>query len=200
MKRKAFFLALLAALSLSMLIGTAALSQDTELNGELVRLRVIAASDSEEDQRVKLAVRDAVLEKIGVMSMKSAEEAVQTLRGALPDLAACAQSALQEAGKKEAVQVRLCTEEYPVRDYGSFSLPAGEYVSLQVRIGEAEGQNWWCVIYPGLCHASDAGHFHQAAEAAGFTDGQICLMTQDSTQVQFRFKFLEILQKIKNFF
>ena len=200
MKRKLFGCMLLLALSVSALVGSVRLSGDAALNGHLVRLHVIASSDSPEDQAVKLKVRDAILKEIDRMSFESIEEAVQTLSGHLEELGASAQKALRQEGISQRVQVRLCTEEYPVRDYGTFSLPAGEYVSLQVKLGEAQGQNWWCVVYPGLCHATNDEAFFQAAEAAGLSDGQIRLMRLDSSQVQFRFKLLELLQKIKNFF
>lgn len=200
MKRKYVSLILFFALCLSLLIGSAQLARDSQLNEKLVRLHVIAASDSEEDQRVKLLVRDAVLEKIDSMQLLTTHQAIETLRTSLDLLAETAREVLHREGFADDVQVRLCTEQYPMRQYGSFSLPAGEYVSLQIRLGEAEGQNWWCVVYPGLCHACDEGVFAQAAEAAGFSDGQIRLMTLDSKTVQFRFKLLELVQKLKNFF
>lgn len=200
MKRKHVSLILFFALCLSLLIGSAQLARDSQLNEKLVRLHVIAASDSEEDQCVKRLVRDAVLEKIDSMQLLTTQQAIDTLRASLASLAETAQEVLHREGFADDVQVRLCTEQYPVRQYGSFSLPAGEYVSLQIRLGEAEGQNWWCVVYPGLCHACDEGVFAQAAEAAGFSDGQIRLMTLDSKTVQFRFKLLELVQKLKNFF
>jgi len=200
MKRKHVSLILFSALCLSLLIGSAQLARDSQLNEKLVRLHVIAASDSEKDQRVKLLVRDAVLEKIDSMQLLTTQQAIDTLCASLASLAETAQEVLHREGFADDVQVRLCTEQYPMRQYGSFSLPAGEYVSLQIRLGEAEGQNWWCVVYPGLCHACDEGVFAQAAEAAGFSDGQIRLMTLDSKTVQFRFKLLELVQKLKNFF
>ena len=200
MNRKHVSLILFFALCLSLLIGSAQLARDSQLNEKLVRLHVIAASDSEEDQRVKRLVRDAVLEKIDSMQLLTTQQAIDTLRASLASLAETAQEVLHREGFADDVQVRLCTEQYPMRQYGSFSLPAGEYVSLQIRLGEAEGQNWWCVVYPGLCHACDEGVFAQAAEAAGFSDGQIRLMTLDSKTVQFRFKLLELVQKLKNFF
>ncbi|MBE6954533.1 MAG: stage II sporulation protein R [Ruminococcaceae bacterium] len=200
MKGRILSLALALAVSLSILVGSVQLSRDAKLTEQVVRLHVIAASDSAEDQRLKLIVRDAILKRVNAMSFGSTEDAVQRLGASLDELARTAQQALQQEGIRDKVEVRLCTEQYPVRHYGTFSLPAGEYVSLQIQLGEAEGKNWWCVVYPGLCHACDEGLFEEAAEAAGFSDGQIRLMTLDNKPVQFRFKLLELLQKIKNFF
>lgn len=200
MKRNLLVFLLLGAVCFSLLLGSAQLSRDTQLNGSLVRLHVIAASNSPEDQRVKLLVRDAILQQVDAMDLQSMDQAVQVLGEAVPVLAETAREVLHREGFRYAVQAALCTEEYPRRDYGTFSLPAGEYVSLQIRLGEAEGQNWWCVVYPGLCHACDEGVFRLAAEAAGLSDGQIRLMQVDTSNVQFRFKILEWLQRIKNFF
>lgn len=200
MKRNLLVFLLLGAVCFSLLLGSAQLSRDTQLNGSLVRLHVIAASNSPEDQRVKLLVRDAILQQVDAMDLQSMDQAVQVLGEAVPVLAETAREVLHREGFRYAVQAALCTKEYPRRDYGTFSLPAGEYVSLQIRLGEAEGQNWWCVVYPGLCHACDEGVFRQAAEAAGLSDGQIRLMQVDTSNVQFRFKILEWLQRIKNFF
>ncbi len=194
-------LSVLAGLTAGLTLGAAVLAQGQSLSGSLVRLHVIAASDSQEDQQVKLQVRDAVLAALPeALPDESAEQAVEELRGALPALAQAAQTALQAAGRQEPVTVRLCAEEYPARDYGSFALPAGEYVSLQVRIGAAEGQNWWCVVYPSLCTAASSEELEAAAEAAGFSDGQLRFMTVDSKSVRFRFKLLEWFQKLHVYF
>ena len=200
MKQKLMIMALLTAISVSLLAGSAQLAQGAELNGQLVRLHVIAASDSQEDQCVKLIVRDAILEAVDRYACSNMEEAIRTMRANVDSLAGIAQQTLLREGINQRVEVRLCTERYPQRCYGTFSLPAGEYVSLQVRIGAAEGQNWWCVVYPALCHACDEGMFREAAQAAGFSDGQIRLMSMEHSKVQFRFKIFEILQKLKNFF
>ena len=201
MKRKLVLLSLLLGLAASLVMGGAVLAQQEELSGELIRLHVIAASDEPEDQARKLLVRDAVLEALAQQPQaQSVDEAAEQLRAVLPELAMTASEALEAAGERESVSVRLCTESYPTRDYGTFALPAGDYASLQVVIGEGAGHNWWCVVYPSLCSAATSAQAVEAAEAAGFDNDTLQYLTVDSTSVRFRFKFLEIWQKIKNFF
>lgn len=200
MKRNIICISFLLSLCFSLLIGTAQLSRDMALTGEVVRLHVIAASDTYHDQRIKLLVRDAVLSQIDAMGLQSSEQAVARMKDSLMDLAICAQQVLRREGMEQSVQVRLCTEVYPMREYGEFALPSGEYMSLQIRIGSAQGHNWWCVVYPNLCYAADGGEFVQVAQAAGLTDAQIRLMTVDTSQIQFRFKLLELIQKLRSVF
>ncbi len=195
MRKRILSILLLLSLCLSLLVGAAQLKEDLALAGQLVRLHVIAASDSKEDQREKLLVRDAVLQQLQNFQPENLDQAIDLLHTALPKLAETAQQALSD---EKNVTVSLETETYPKRDYGTFSLPAGEYISLKVMIGEAEGQNWWCVVYPALCHAIDAGEFEETAAEAGLSQDQIRLVT--GKDVIFRFKFLEILQKLKDFF
>lgn len=201
MKRKLMLLSLLLGLAASLVTGAAALAQQGKLSGELIRLHVIAASDDPADQARKLLVRDAVLEALAQQPQaESAEEAAVQLRAVLPELAETASAALEEAGHAEAVSVRLCTESYPTRDYGTFALPAGEYASLQIVIGEGAGHNWWCVVYPSLCTAATSAQVYEAAEAAGFDEDELHFLQVDTASVRFGFKFLEIWQKIKSFF
>lgn len=115
----------------------------------LIRLHVLAASDSAQDQAQKLAVRDAVLSAAQNMLQECTDytQAYSILSERLCEIESAAASAAEGA----PVCAALGTEEYPDRDYGAFSLPKGEYMSLRVGIGEAQGHNWWCVVYPSLC-------------------------------------------------
>lgn len=119
----------------------------------LVRLHVLAQSDSEADQAFKLRVRDAVLQTAREMlcECKSYEEARKIISERLGDIANSAQTA---AGSVPT-QTSLLKEHYPARDYGAFTLPEGNYTSLKVTIGAGEGRNWWCVVYPTLCMPED---------------------------------------------
>ena len=103
-------------------------------------------------------------------------------------LAAAAQAALPEP---KPVELRLCREHYPTRNYETFALPAGEYCSLQVRIGQAEGRNWWCVVYPALCRSAEGICWEEAAETAGFSDGQLRLIRVEPGRVRYRLKIAE---------
>lgn len=127
-----------------------------KLPDRLIRLHVLAASDSASDQADKLAVRDAVLAAVSpaLQDCCSRAEAVSCVRALLPEVETAAQSTLRTLGSAESVTVTLSEEAYPVRSYDSFALPAGSYVSLRVAIGEGAGHNWWCVVFPPLCLAA----------------------------------------------
>lgn len=148
-KLKVWELSLLISLCLSLCVGTWAQAQQSEISGGLIRLHVIAVSDDAEEQAIKLRVRDRVLEYLApkLENAKDSEGAQKVIERELDGIARAAQSAAQ--GRK--VSVTLSDEQYPTRDYGSFILPAGTYCSLRVILGEGEGHNWWCVVFPPLC-------------------------------------------------
>ena len=174
--------------------GAAEAKTAQDLSAQLVRLHVIAASDSDRDQAEKLQVRDAVLRELGHLQAGSAEEAETIIREKLAALAAAAQAALPEP---KLVELRLCREHYPTRNYATFALPAGEYCSLQVRIGQAEGRNWWCVVYPALCRSAEGICWEEAAETAGFSDGQLRLIRVEPGRVRYRLKIAEWLDALR---
>ena len=146
-------LALLLALAVTILWGAASLGQQEELGRKVIRLHVIANSDSPEDQALKLRVRDRVLARAQEILEQSAdmEQAEQALTAALPELTREARETLAAEGCAQPVQARLEPAEFPTKDYDGFSLPAGKYLALRVIIGQGAGQNWWCVLYPSLC-------------------------------------------------
>ena len=120
---------------------------------DVLRLRVIARSDSEEDQAAKLAVRDAVLalipDRLG--DCASCEEAEAEIFAMGDEIAKAAEETLAGMGESFPVTLSLGREWSPRRDYGSAVLPAGMYRTLRVTIGKGEGHNWWCVLFPGIC-------------------------------------------------
>lgn len=165
----------------------------------VIRLHVLAVSDSAEDQAVKLQVRDHILSCLapvldGVTERAEAEVLVQE---SLEMLQNSADSFLREQGRDETVQVTLTEENYPAREYDAFSLPAGEYLSLRVILGEGEGQNWWCVLFPSVCSRFAAAHTETLYREAGFTPEQYRMITHtDKTPYQVRFRLLEIWEEL----
>lgn len=170
---------------------TALAAEQRTLASKLVRLHVIANSDSERDQELKLIVRDAVL---GLTANISEDE----LDGSLDDIRAAAESALRDNGCYSPVRVLLGYEEYGTREYDSFTLPAGVYRSLRVEIGDAVGHNWWCVLFPPLCFAS-AEEVSELASAAGISEEAVELITEDGQDVQIRFRLLELMRELAHF-
>lgn len=119
----------------------------------VVRLHVLANSDSREDQALKLQVRDAVVQAAAgwLDSAATTEEALAAARARLPALEEVARRTVQEAGYDYPVEVELTRMYFTTRQYDTVTLPAGTYDAVRVTIGAGAGQNWWCVVYPPLC-------------------------------------------------
>ena len=146
---KIFETSLLFALCASLCVGTWANARHDTLSGSLLRLHVVAVSDDEREQEIKLNVRDSVLDylKPKLSDIKSSAESRELIINELEGIAAAA----AEASEGRQVTVSLGREFYPTRSYGDFALPAGEYESLRIVLGEGQGHNWWCVVFPPLC-------------------------------------------------
>ena len=171
-------------------------SAQKSLAGKLIRLHVVANSDSAADQARKLQVRDAVL-ACAQQALADAEDPRAALAEALPALQQAAQERLRALGDGSPVTVTLCKERFPTRAYETFSLPAGVYESLRVRIGSAQGHNWWCVVFPALCMSAGMDELELAAQAAGMTQGEVRLITGEDAGFELKFRTLELLQKLK---
>ena len=178
---------------------------EAELYDSVIRLHVLANSDSEEDQALKLTVRDAVLEKTKTLleNVDSREQAEAVLRQNLPVIEQTAKDALRAAGAENTAAVDLGQEHYPTREYESLAFPAGEYLSLRVMIGEAEGQNWWCVLFPPLCLTAATAQSKQETEtvclSAGLTGEQYRMIADtEETKYKLRFKILEVAEELFN--
>lgn len=177
--------ALLLALCIFFLSGLWADRTQRDLAGGLVRLHVIANSDSDADQAAKLAMRDRVLAVLSPLLAEcgSREEAVDIILNHKAELEALGD-----------VEVALSTEYYPTRDYGVFSLPAGEYLSLRVVMGAGRGHNWWCVVFPPLCTEALA---EPAADAFSiFPEDEEGLITGGGTEYVLRFRLVEWWERL----
>ena len=181
------------------LVYTIALVDDRQkLQNELVRLHVVAASDSEEDQAIKLQVRDAVLESLqaGLENATDIEAAKAYIESQLPKLESVANRVLAAAGCGDVATVSLQVEEFAARIYDTFSLPAGLYDSLRITIGEGKGRNWWCVTFPTLCIPVTTDGFEAVAAGAGFSDELTGSLTGE---YEVRFYLLDLLGQLENF-
>lgn len=121
------------------------------LRSSVLRLHILAESDSEEDQRLKLMVRDKLLEADYFSGCESLEDAERIAAENLPKIVETAENVLRENGCSSKVTAELADVEFDSRVYGDITMPAGKYRALRVKIGSAEGHNWWCVMYPPLC-------------------------------------------------
>ena len=166
----------------------------------LIRLHVVADSNEEEDQNIKLQVRDTVLSAVRELSsFQTVEDASAFLNENLFVLEEAANEVLANAGMTERAKVTLCREEFPIRYYESFKLPSGVYESLRVTIGSGEGQNWWCVVFPKLCVGAATEDFRDAAVSAGFSDRLTRTISNDASY-EISFFFLDCLGRLENFF
>ena len=148
-KLKNWEIALLLALCVTLLTGVWAQARQARLASGLIRLHVIAVSDDDVEQAVKLRVRDAVLAYLSP-ALDGAADAGAAKTILTENLSGIRGAAENAAGGRQ-VQVTLSPEYYPTRDYGTFTLPAGKYESLRVILGQGRGHNWWCVVFPPLC-------------------------------------------------
>lgn len=153
------------------------LSQQTLADG-LLRLHVIANSDSVQDQQVKLLVRDRVLEVTEPLLTEAddQDEVRRILSEHLQQITDAAQQVLTDQGMPYQLSTQMATEYYPTRAYDTFSLPAGQYTGLKIRLGAASGHNWWCVVFPPLC-----------TDAAQVPQDKLC------EQTTFRFKTADLI-------
>lgn len=124
-------------------------------SGEVIRLHIVANSDSPQDQTIKLAVRDAVLESYGQMLSCSAQEssdaAFALLKACEPSLCLTARKAAQKLGFTGVVKSETGVLHLPERSYGNVTLREGDYRALRITLGSGQGKNWWCVLFPQLC-------------------------------------------------
>ena len=166
---------------------------DMKIYDDIVRLHIIAASDREEDQRLKEGVRDAVLPLLADASnqAKNAKEAELFLSATLDAVRETAENYLLSNGCEYPVSVTVSREVYPERTFENITLPAGEYTSLRIMIGEAVGHNWWGVLFPQLC--TGAASAEKELKKTGFTSDQIKILTEsESPKYKIKFKILEI--------
>lgn len=178
-------------------VGCWAQFRQTQLASRMIRLHVVANSDGEADQALKLQVRDAVLaqcqETLGEAdSLLSAREKIVQ---ELPALAETGRAVVQAEGYSYPVSVTLEYTGFPKTDYEDFSLPAGEYQALRVVIGSGQGHNWWCVLFPSLC----LGPVSELAETAmtdGLTEEDVALITRENQDYELRFQCIELWEEL----
>ena len=161
---------------------------------EVLRLHVLANSDSDEDQALKLKVRDRILSEAGTLFYQAETEssARKAAEENLPLIEAAAKAALKDAGAEGAVRVKVTRQFFDTRVYDGFTLPAGQYDAVQVILGEGKGHNWWCVLYPPLC-LSTAEKLPE--ELSKFSEEERRLL-ESAPKYEVRFFLLELAEKI----
>ncbi len=188
---KKLLLPTLTILICTLVIAAFPTDAEAAIYDDTVRLHIIANSDTDADQALKFAVRDAVLSEFGTLlsNYEGANYAALEAKKLLPEIEAFAKGIVAEHGYNYSVKASLTEERYGTREYESFSLPAGEYTSLRIIIGEGEGQNWWCVMYPPMC--LDIATDGKAEN--NYSNEEKRLISRGSYRV--KFKLLEIISE-----
>ena len=182
--------------------GTVQERTQQDLANKLIRLHVVAASDKEEDQAVKLRVRDAVLTRAETLLINadSTEEAKALLTGGIDALEQAANETLGNLGSADRAAVTFGKELFGSRYYDGFSLPGGYYQALRVVIGEGEGRNWWCVVYPALCTAAVTDDMEAVAVSGGFTEEETGMIAGATPEYRFKFRSVALFEDLMGYF
>lgn len=183
-------------------LAAAAKNAKEDIAQSVVRLHVIASSDSEADQALKLKVRDRILSESAEI-FKNAEGPKEALKKANEEserLRLAAEEVISENGYDYKVQVETGEFLFPLKNYGEIMLPAGRYNAVRIVIGEGQGKNWWCVMFPPLCLAKGTVKLSEDSDAylkSHLTKGEYDLIKSSSEPtVEIRFKLVEILKKL----
>lgn len=171
-----------------------------DLSSSVLRLHVIANSDSVEDQNLKYIVRDNVLAYMNELcsNVSTKEEAISIASSHLEDFKQVAQDTITSNGLDYSVSVELGNFDFPTKTYGDISLPSGFYDALRIKIGEASGQNWWCVMFPPLCFVDvSSGVVPDSSKEqmkSNLSDEEFSLISSDD--MDFKFKLVEFFQNL----
>lgn len=173
-----------------------------DLQESVFRLHIIANSDSEEDQNLKYTVRDNLIQYMNSICNHSTskEETIEIVSAHLSDFANIANQTIKDNGYSYDASVELGTFEFPTKVYADISFPAGYYDALKVEIGESQGQNWWCVLYPSLCFVNVTSGIvpdeskEELQESLTEEEYQI-ISDHQTPSIQFKFKLIEFFTK-----
>ena len=169
------------------------------LQENIFRLHILANSDSEEDQSLKLAVRDSIISYMETINNSSTtkEETINNVNINLENIKKVAENKIRELGYNYEVTLEVGNFYFPTKYYGNISLPAGNYDALKINIGEAQGQNWWCSLFPPLCFIDISSGYLEEDDKEILEDNlseeEFMLVSSSSPDVKLKFKLLEIL-------
>lgn len=209
MKIKKIDLALLIGFVIAIVVGnfTAFANNCDDIRSSVVRLHILANSDSEEDQQLKLMVRDRLLSNAEEIfgNADSIEIAEANVDANLRKIEEISREVIDENGSDYEVRAELTNMYFTTRVYDNITMPAGYYDALRITIGEAKGRNWWCVLYPPLCLPAATAENPPNEEVGGanthdyFTNEQSDIIEQ-SSEYEIKFAVVEVVESVKNFF
>ena len=194
---KALRLSLLFGLLCAIFLSFSDFNADCEdLRHNVLRLHIIANSDSQEDQALKLKIRDRILENSQDIfeDSKTTNDAIIIAKEKIPFFEKIANEVIIEEGFKYNATASLGDSFFETREYDTFTLPAGTYKSLIINVGESRGKNWWCVIFPEMCLPAANADLRETVSRGGTE------IAENSNRYKMRFKTVEIYEEIKNLF
>lgn len=203
MKKSKYFVILTILVSIFILftISSYAKTISQDLSNNFFRLHILANSDSESDQALKLKVRDNIIEYMNTISYDglSKKEAINLTSQNLDNFKKIAEDTIQKEGYYYPVSLEIGNFYFPTKEYGNVSLPAGYYDALKIEIGEAKGKNWWCSLFPPLCFVDiSSGVIDEEAEEElknNLTEEEFAIITNNSDTVKFKFKLIEVFSE-----
>lgn len=174
----------------------------TDIQNSVFRLHVIANSDSCEDQNLKYLVRDNILQYINSISIDSTskEEVITLVKENILEIEKIAQETIYQNGYNYSVKLSIGNFAFPTKTYGDISFPTGFYDALKIEIGEAKGQNWWCVMFPPLCFVDvSSGVVPEESKETikdSLSEEEYKILSENTSDINFKFKIIEMFQNI----
>lgn len=194
-KNSDFLLTGVLILGITLIFAVMPTENDAAIYEDTLRLHILASSDSENDQRLKYEIRDKLLAKYGQLlsGADNAESAKERVEDLAPEIESDVEGWMRESGFDYGCEVDVGIEWYDTREYEDFTLPKGYYTSLRIMLGEAEGKNWWCVMYPPLCLDIATEDAPRDDAVVGYTKEEYTLITDGGYNV--KFKILEVFSE-----
>lgn len=201
MKKFFYLLSLIILFSFLTFISISSYANDVskDLSDNFFRLHILANSDSDSDQALKLKVRDNIISYMNTLSYDglNKNEAIELTNSHLIAFQEIAEKTIAGEGYNYDVKLEVGNFYFPTKEYGNISLPAGYYDALKIEIGEAKGQNWWCSLFPPLCFVDiSAGIIDEESEEylrENLSEDEFSIITDDSGNIKFKFKIIELL-------
>lgn len=201
MKKFFYLLSLIILFSVLTFISISSYANDVskDLSDNFFRLHILANSDSDSDQALKLKVRDNIISYMNTLSYDglNKNEAIELTNSHLIAFQEIAEKTIAGEGYNYDVKLEVGNFYFPTKEYGNISLPAGYYDALKIEIGKAKGQNWWCSLFPPLCFVDiSAGIIDEESEEylrENLSEDEFSIITDDSGDIKFKFKIIELL-------
>ena len=174
----------------------------TNIADSVFRLHVVANSDTDADQNLKYIVRDSIINYINEISKNASckEEVIKIAQNNIENIEAIALKTIQDNGYNYSIKVSVGNFVFPSKQYGDITLPPGYYDALKIEIGEAKGQNWWCVMFPPLCFVDISSGIVPDESKEIMKDNmnneEFSLISKSDTEVKIKFKIVEVLQNL----